>query len=337
MKRTCVIVSPPISIGLSVADGFRQCGWDARNVTFYGRPTFSMSNPINWFRTPEPGRDYKKRFDFIMREEVLPLADGCKADLLIVIRPEDVSDATSKALTNYRRPIVSWVIDSLCRFPYQNALFPFASANFYLDGADAFRSQSYWLPLGVNENLVSKIQVEKDIDVLFIGNLQLPLYSKRRNCFTELATSIIPDSYNCAAIVGGVGGPIQHELLRRRTKFSVLSTVSMEKYINLIARAKICINVLPDDGLSIINDAFYLIPLAHTCQLTDKHEHLAEWLIPEKHFSWFEEGQLLSRLEDLLIDEVKRKKIEEDGCKEVLSKHTYHERAKEIINLLNLN
>jgi len=332
-------MSPPNTLGQSLEIGFKQCGWDTKLITFQKFPEYSLSNPINWIRSPELGRNYKKRFDFILREEVLPLADKCNADLVFVMRPEEVSSMTAEALSNFRRPIAAWIIDSLSRCPSQNALSAYTIANFYLDGNDVNVQNSFWLPLGVNENLLPKLNIQKDIDVLFIGGIPPDLYTKRRQLFKEFAHSRISELYKCAANVSGARGfygRIQHEFIRISTKFPVSSRVSMVEYIRSISRAKICINVLPDDSGSIVNDAFFLIPFVNTCQLVDKHEYLKTWLIPEEHFCWFEEGKMLEKIAELLKDEIKRKRISENGQREILSNHTYRKRAEGITEIIDL-
>lgn len=335
MKRNCVVVSPPIYQGQCIAEGFRECGWEARLVTFCGKPSMTRLNPISWLRKPEPGRDITKQFDFVLREQVLPLAEKCKADLLLVVRPDRFSDQTEAALSAYKRFIATWAMDSLSRYPAQDSLAPYAAASFFLDGGDVKGQKTYWLPLGVDGKLIEKCSAEKDTDVLFIGSLEGSMYMKRRSCLMELMDSGISERYRCAAVVRD-GGRIRDEMLKWRARFPISRSVSMEEYARRISKVRVCINVLQNDGIAPINDAFMLIPAAQTCQLVDKRDYLAQWLKPEQHFSWFEEGKLLPRLEELLCDDGKSNKIANEGRKEALAAHTYRERAKQIISRIGI-
>jgi len=335
MNRTCIVLAPPVYQGPSIADGFRRLGWEAHLVTFAAKPRYSMANPINWLRKPEPGRDVTRRFDHVLREQVLPLAERCDAALILVYHPDAFGPETEQALSSNRRPIATWVIDSLCRVPDQGSLEAYSAADFFLDGGDARGPKAHWLPLGVDEELVARCAAEKETDVLFIGNLERPYYGARHDRFHELRRSSVPPRFRCEAVVT-TGGRVGDELLRRRAPFPVSRTVGIEAFLRRIAGAKVCINIMPSDGTTPINDGFMLVPAMGTCQLADRREFLSRWLTPGTHFEWFEEGRMLPCLEELLADPDRVRAAAEEGRREVLAQHTYRHRVQTILGHLGL-
>jgi hypothetical protein len=331
----CVIIAPPLYQGPAIAEGFRRIGWEATLFTFHDRPRHSLLNPVNWLRRREPGRDPAMRFDAVLGTQALPFAEQRGAAALVVLRPDAVSGRTEEALRRSRIPLATWVIDSLGRHPRQRSLSPFARAEFFLDGGDAPGHNGHWLPLGVDEDLLRPDAPPKTTDILFIGNLVCPMYSRRRAAFLELAASGLHRRFRCSAIVSD-GGRLRDEALKRRTPFPVSRSVDIAEYVRRISEARLCVNVMPSDGESPINDAFMLVPALGTCQLTDPAPYLAKWLTPEVDFACYEDGRLARRIEDLLLDQTKIEGIAAQGRRATLGNHTYRHRARFILERMGL-
>jgi len=294
-----------------------------------------MVNPVNWLRKPEPGRDTARRFDAVLREQALPLADRLGADLLFVYRPDEISPETEAALSRNRRPLVSWIIDSLSRTPLQASLASHSIANFYIDGGDLKAPKDFWLPLGVDDSMAERAIAPKVTDVLFVGNIARPYYLARRERLEELLRSPVPTRCRCSAVLG-TSGLLEHGLMRIRAPFTLSRAVGIEEYARIIAGATICINILSSDGIRPVNDTFWLIPAVGTCQLTEGRDFLAQWLTPDVHYAPFGEGQMIQRIGELLEDGDRTRAIAEEGRREVLEKHTYRHRVQTILGHLGL-
>jgi hypothetical protein len=334
VKKVCLLVSPPISDGSSLARGFERCGWEARLLTFEVRPPYPRkAGAVPWKSRRRAGGELGGDLDSVLLEGALPLAESAGADLIFVLRPDGVREETLSMLSRFRGVIASWAIDTFERFPEQNALSQVTRADFVLDGGDALEAKQVWLPMGVEEGFLSTAEVKKDLDVLFIGNLELPYYATRRSRLEDLIHSDLHKRYRLGAVVRG-GGWLPDHLLKWRAPFPISRPLEMGGYCGAIAGAEICINVCQDDGKANVNSAFLLVPGCRTCALVDKRDYLTQWLVPEVHFSWFEDGAMIEKLEALLGDRPRTRSMAEEGWREVTGKHTYAHRARTILDRL---
>jgi hypothetical protein len=335
MKKKCVVVAPPIPEGASIADGFRKCGWEAHLITFRAREKRLSTKIRSILRGSRRWKVTDELFDFVLGEVAIPLTLRIDAQILLVIRPEEISDQTRELLSKIRRPLGAWVIDSLDRYPHQKSLSEFTMADFLIDGGDVLESKHVWLPLGVDEDFLSKKAPVKDLDVLFIGNLEAPYYICRYERLMELIGSGLHKKYKCAAVVRA-GNRIKECMLSLKTPFPITGQLCLRDYIKEISRARICINILQDDGKQLINPAFFLAPASRTCALVGKREYLSRWLMPDRHFVWFEEGRMTDNLKELLEDKDRVQSIALAGHEEIVSNHLCQHRAETIIKKLGL-
>lgn len=326
-KRKCIVLSPPIYQGRAIADGFRACGWEPIHLTFHAEPRRSATNPRVWLDRARGRQTDGRRFDEVLWQEALPMARDEGARLIVVVRPDEFGERSEEALARNRVPIVTWVIDSLSRVPSENSLTRFSTADFFLDGGDAVQPKGRWLPLGVDSSLLPSAPIPKETDILFIGNVQKPYYNGRYERLLELLGSNLPKRYRVKAIICGPSR-LGFERIRWTAPCPILHSVGIREYSKEIAAARICVNVMPSDGESPINDGFMLVPALGTCQVTDLREYLASWLTPGEQFVWFGQGEMIRRLEELLESPEVLKRITAEGARETVARHTYAARVQ---------
>lgn len=196
--------------------------------------------------------------------------------------------------------LILWTTDSVSRHKSQSGLFRYSNRIYLHDGGEADNQNKTWLPFGFDDEIFFPRDINKDIDVLFIGNIYSSKYSSRLKYLLTLENSELPVMYNCV-YAGKIRGIFQ--LLKscnKITKFKRTGRVSQEKLAELINRSRICINIHQDDGRMPVNPMFFAIPATGSCMLTDHHEYFSEWLKSGEDFIPVKNNNVISIINSLL-------------------------------------
>ncbi len=249
------------------------------------------------------------------------------------IRPYQIETDVRACLGRLGRPLVTWATDSLCRYGSYAGIWDAATCNYVFDGADAQSGAGQWLPPGFNDELFRPSD-QKDWDVLFVGRIFYRLYERRLRTLQCLTESGLPAAHR----VGWAGSVVrQHRSLAQRfqDKGGVhLGDMPMDRLAQVIARARIVVNIHQDDGQRPVNPLFFAIPGCRTCLVTDRRDYLENWLRPDAEFVPVELEDCVARLADLLEDEPMRARLAEAGYQAALH-HTWFERVRTILRDLH--
>lgn len=200
-------------------------------------------------------------------------------DLILILKGHKLNRKSELALKDCNFNKLQWTIDTVERWPGQASLFSQMDMVFFQDGSDiSLHPKGVWLPLGFDASLFT-YNPKKEIDILLIGNVELPFYLKRRQCFINIA----PLAKKGYKVVYAGNLPYRDKELQRIflvNGVKIFKRLPLNKYADLIGKSRICVNIHQDDGGMAINPMFFAIPASGGLQLTDDYEYLQNWLEP---------------------------------------------------------
>ena len=246
-------------------------------------------------------------------------------DLILIIKGHKLNSRAERILKSTKLKKIQWTIDTVKRWPGQATIFPYMDKVFFQDGSDIqLHHNGAWLPLGFDDEIF-KYNSHKIIDILFIGNVTLPFYGKRKECFLRLAY-LAKLGYK----ISFAGSSADNELISvfNSNGVNIIGRQPLSKYAEIISQARICINIHQNDGGKAINPMFFAIPATGGLQLTDNYEYLTNWLIPYKHYYPTSPKTISDDILPLLSMNCLPLKLAE----EVAEKHSYRARAKRILS-----
>ena len=280
-------------------------------------------------------KEMKKRyFNMIVRERLLPAIHRSNPDFVLILKGDYLDDDNYKSLKNIDVPVIYWAYDSLERYPSLAKIMQISNHKLFIDGGDVLDESSFWFPMGFDEHVFKPVDNEKCIDVLFIGQLIQPLYSKRLEFLIKLSESDLAHRYKCA-FVGTLGSRKEDIKLEKILNLHFLGRVSIDQYAKYIANSKICINIHQSDGRKAINPSFFAIPGCRTCQIAENHSFLTEWLKPGKDYVAFKDDEFLDVIQHVLEHRSYQDEIAHHGYMTVLQNHTFTKRIEKIFSIIN--
>jgi len=340
MKRKVLIIGPETGgIPQSIHKAFGNLGWETE-LFIYGPPHMNFFQlAINRITDPHCDTAYYYSFNEILRKRVVPLLKQGRIDILLILKGNILDEDNKEILLKSGVPIVLWTLDSLHRAPYQKRLADMSIGTFYVDGGDIPAEDdgnNRWLPLGYDRDVYHPgLCPCKNLDILLIGTLG-KRYTKRMQVIKRISDSHLAQQWSCG-FIGSTGTLSGNLLLYLRYGITQAGTVRWlsrripaEKLARAIAGAKICLNVLQDDGINPVNPMFFAIPGTGTCMVAEKKPHLRHWLIAGEEYVEFEDDDVVEILDRLLSSDEEREAIAYRGQVASLN-HTYESRIQTIL------
>lgn len=280
-------------------------------------------NPICW----GPKLLQERRSKRIINE-----AREYQPDLLVCFPGYGLTAKALGKMGNFHKII--WVYDSIERLPDLLSVLPMYNNIFTFEGTDVQRYQkkgyeAEFLPLCVDDQAYYPIEAEKDIDILFIGNLS--------NSRVKELLDIREAFPNVNMVVYGrysITLENDEELKNRLNKHQDIFTkklVSVEDANILYSRSKICINLLHSQSQYGGNMRLYEICAAGGFQIVDSNPYI------EENFSGcmvitHNSDEMKKAIEYYLGNDKERERIAKKGYDKIRKSELFVHRAKEILN-----
>lgn len=187
-----------------------------------------------------------------------------------------------------------------------------------------------WLPFACDEELHKSVEITKldkkmyGNDIVFVGSF----YDSRAKILEQIADLDL-----------GIWGPGWEKLkytslLKRRIKYA--GNIKPELWLKIYAAAKLVIVPHYQDGKNICYQVSPKVYEALACKcavLVDNQKDVFLNFEHDKHLSVYNNiEQLRNNIKYLLANPDKAKNMAELGCEQVIKKHTYKHRIKQIIN-----
>lgn len=246
-------------------------------------------------------------------------------DLIVFIKGHFLNKNALNVLKTIKAKKILWTIDSLERFPGQASLFPYVDKIYVQDGTDKNKAKNIqWLPLGFDDQLF-KEAIDKEFDVLLVGNLALPFYRTRREYLLE-ASKLAIEGYKVAFAGSNLSKGDKDVMKKRGVLF--LGRLPLKEYAEVISKSKVCINIHQDDGGKAINPLFFAIPAVGSLQVTEERNYFKQWLEPTISYFPLRKEELNENIKDLLKSGIR---LSNEVVNKVREEHSYKGRAKIIL------
>lgn len=168
-------------------------------------------------------------------------------------------------------------------------------------------SEAHWLPLAADPFLYPEVQPNRDLDVAYVGSDNRRLHPER---------AVLLDA------------------IRARYPKVFLGRAEPARIGEIYSRAKIVFN---KSARNDVNMRYFEGMGAGATLVTDRTSGngVEELFVPGVDFIEYEDkATLLSAIDRLLADDVERERIGRRGKETVLARHTYHQRAVQLVQRL---
>ena len=163
----------------------------------------------------------------------------------------------------------------------------------------------YYLPVACEPSLYLQSQISKAHDITFIGSTNKIIHSER----VELLNKIFENNINL-----NIDYKISHEMALAYSRSKIIFNKSVKNDINMRVFEALC------SGSSLLTNK-----LPKECKLDELFQD-------RKHLVLYENNNLIDLIKYYLNNEDERILIAQEGKREVLSKHTYEHRIKELLS-----
>lgn len=317
----------------SVSSAFRTLGWICC--------TAGYDNPVDPYRFVDKCR-YKlsssggrKRLERASSER---LGSRLK-DEFEMVRPDLVFIMNGDGLPSwlldcFRRSskVVLWLFDNISKMPGVMPLLSHADRLYSFDMEDVKKLresglEADFLAQACDDSIYHPLDMEKDIDILFIGNLY---YYPNRQRLLERVVDEFPDRK--VLVIGSVKpwykNPVAW-LLRRRRDVYTNSDVTPREANLYYNRARVAINIHREDQKNGANPRVFEICGSGTYQVCDRNPYV-ESLFPDGEIGLYGNGdELLEEIRDALSGDVSRKA--RSACAKVAANHSYVSRMSQVL------
>lgn len=232
--------------------------------------------------------------------------------------------------------VALWAFDNIQKIPLAKGHVDHVDAMFCFDHTDAERycdtgKKAYFLPQACDTEIYKPMDVEKDIDISFVGNM---VYSPKRKRLLNAVIDHFPDR---KIVVYGLYHPWYKGLfgwLARPHKdiFKNDNIGSAESNV-LYNRSRIALNIHQEFQKDGANPRVFEICGTGTYQICDANPYI-ESIFPNGEIGLYRsEEELLSLIEHALCNDMRD--CTESARKIVTERHSFDDRIRTVLEILN--
>lgn len=206
---------------------------------------------------------------------------------------------------------------------------------------NSFKKPAHYLPLGVDPDLYI-LQEKPEIihDIAFVGR---PLTETRLNILSKIVKNfgekLVIYSFEKHFLTSidemqrlNLLNPEQLEIYRNCYRGFLETEKDMAR---VYAGSKINLNITMDQGVSSMNYRVLEVLASGGFLLTDYKEDTADYFEQEKDLVYYKNSfELIEKIYKYLEDDNSRNKILHNGNKKTLERHTFRQRAEEVLNII---
>lgn len=334
MNKALIIGPSFFYFNQSIANAFEALGFQTEVVT-YDEPVhpFHLKNKILHKFSPHK-EQLKEKSRSLFNASVREAFDRFTPDLVFIYNGDILEPDTIRYFKT-KSKVAIWMLDGLSRHPRSEALAPLVDAYFCFEPDDVATLRqkgidAHFLPQACDASIYHPLNLEKDIDILFVGALYG--YPKR----IEYLKAVVDHFSDKKIEIYGVYKPIYKNpikwLLREKRGIYKNRNITPEKVNELYNRAKICINIHHEQSTNGANPKVFEITGAGAFQLVDWNPYI-ESLFPQGIFAIFRtKEEMISKIETYF--EEKRELECHQDFEKTIKHHTFAERIKEALRIL---
>lgn len=340
MKRVFLIAMQFYNYNEAIKCYFEKKGY---KVTAYDNPTINysfkeklnnkveniMGRTIGEKEKPYPKREIERK-----SEEIYQIYKKLNPDIVFIIKGDIISEDLLNKMNDSIK--ILWMMDSFSRYEFliplaklYNKVFVFEYSDIqllYENGVEAM-----YLPLCADERIYFKQEKQKDIDILFVGEIY-----KNRKLLLDSLLKKYPDLnieiYGYRIMRNEIIKRILYymKLIDRKYKPPIKPEEVNEKY----SRTKICLNMHHLQTKYGANMRVYECLAAGCFQLVDSNPYIEE-NFSDGLVTYTNKQDMYEKLDYYLAHDSEREKIAQKGYECVTENHLFANRLDIILNAIN--
>ena len=338
MKQKVLIIGPVFfGYNYSIQRAFDALGFETKVLQYDG-----LIHPFNWKnavlnKISPSNKRLKEKCRRNFNRLAIETFQSFSPDLVFVYNG-DILTTQSIIQFKERSKVVVWLLDGANLHPDSIALAPLVDAYFCFERTDIelvkkFNVHTYFLPQAYDPDIYYPIaNCEKEIDVLFVGNLYY--YPERVRLLKSLAKKL---KGKYIFKVYGVYKPIYKNPIKwlfREERSVFLNKNISPKEVNLLYnQSKLCLNIHHWQTKEGANPKVFEICGSGAFQVVDYNPFIAE-TFPENSIAMYEsEEQCIEQIlrsfhSDVLV-------YAAEAYRTVSEKHTFTTRIKEVLEVMD--
>ena len=329
MKKILIVGPDFFGYNDSVKRGFEKLGYETKVYSYFDG-YHGLKNKILCSLLGKIGVNYfKRKYDDRINYKILIEVEQYLPNYVLFIKPEKISN---KTLEEIKVPKILWMMDSLFRYDKIIDNIKYYDLKYMFEENDVIRLvemgvKSTFLPLAYDDEVYHPInEIEKDIDILFIGSL----YPKR----IELLENIINQFPSLNIEIYGKYTNIKQPntylkyFFSKYKKYFKNRNVIPREVNQLYARSKICLNMHHSQSNKGCNPRFFEIAANGAFQLVDNNQ-----FIVEKYGEYVEYFSSIEELNQLIRKYIKEEELRISKQKDnqfITMNNSFAERVKVI-------
>ena len=334
MNDKVLIIGPDYFNFLSAAaTAFRSLGKEV-SVLPYDNPIHPYTTLMKWRYRLGDKEKLQAESRALFAQTAREAFDGFRPGLVFIMNGE-ILDAASLYYFRKSAKVAVWLFDSRLKLPRAEAHIDHCDAFFCFDKADvkwyaARGKKAFFLPQACDSTVYRPLKLERDIDILFVGNL---FYSKRRK---DIMNAVIERYPKRDIVVYGDYQPWFKGLgqwLRRPHKGIYRNmNVTSEEANFLYNKAGIVLNIHQESQKDGANPRVFEICGSGAYQICDRNPY-TEALFPEGTVGLYSNlDELFEKIDFALHNNMQK---QADAAREVvLEKHTFENRMATVLEVV---
>ena len=285
-------------------------------------------------------KSLETKYNQKLLEEVINICDTFKPDCILILTGLGISEEIREYISRYK--IILWLWDSVKRFKELELFVPMVNEVFCFEYDDVeYLSNKYhisarYVPLGADSKVYYPKDVERDIDISFIGSP----YKNRIQLLERVCEQANIKSWTVQ--IGGLWYDTKHfwKKYQFMRKYPNLGKCIDNRYFNeieaadLYRRSKICLNINTVKHKSL-NPRTFEICATKSFQIMNAGQDSHHYLDLQRDLVIYDnEEDLLGKIEYYLKNADEREQIAKSGYEAVMKKCTLQSLVREcfIIN-----
>lgn len=335
MTRTVLIIGPNYFNFLTATDNaFKRLGWRTA-VESYDNPIHPYTTLMKWrwkLSLNRDGMQTKSRREY--NAYILERFNRIQPDMVFIMNG-DILEPETLDLFRKTAKVGLWLFDSRERLQKSVGHIDHADAMFCYEEEDVKLyakegKKAYFLPQACDTDTYRPLGLERDIDILFIGNL---FFSPRRQ---QVAKTVVDSFKDLNVQIYGIYKPWYKGffkwLFREHRNIYKNRNVSPGMANVLYNRARIVLNIHQEQQKNGANPRVFEICGSCSYQLCDGNPYIDSLFSNEEIGIWHSTEELVSLIRERIGQDLQP--IAEAAYNEVMLHHTFDARMKTVTDTL---
>lgn len=329
MKTKVLLIGPKcFNYNQSVGSAFNPEKFDVRIIDYAEQfGLINLHNKITYFisknRTATTSKLLAK-----LNSSIITTFITYRPDIVLIIKGDTISEETVVKMKGSKN--ILWMMDGIFYNPQSIKLADKVDAIFLFEKTDVekvkkYNKNAFYLPSAYDDQIFKKLNLKKDIDILFIGTLhvsRIKLLEKLHEEFPQLVMKVFYERFRFYKT------PLKY--LKSLTDNIFINRFVTPSEANILYnRSKVCLNMHHEQSEYGINPRFFEILGANALQFVDHKPFIDEYFSGYNIRTYKSEEELFEMIRQKFSNNIKS---DDQKLYDTVNKyHTYKNRVEFIL------